>query len=90
VLRGDQKAGKTIQGTICYSLTERQLGGPVFNTKYFVTKAKTLQKMGADILCLKDMAGIIARDAYELVSALKDAVVYPICLHTHYPAEWAR
>ncbi|GAB4331018.1 MAG: sodium-extruding oxaloacetate decarboxylase subunit alpha [Candidatus Abyssubacteria bacterium] len=85
-----KKAGKTIQGTICYSLTERRLGGPVYNIKYFVNKAKTLEKMGADILCVKDMAGLISpMDAYDLISALKDAISIPICLHTHYTSGMA-
>jgi pyruvate/oxaloacetate carboxyltransferase len=78
-----KEAGKQIQGTICYSLTERRMGGPVFNIKYYTQKAKTLEKMGADILCVKDMAGIISPyDAYDLISALKDTVDIPICLHT--------
>ncbi len=85
-----KKAGKRIQGTICYSLTQQRLGGPVFNTKYFVDKAKTLEKMGVDILCLKDMAGLLCPgDAYDLISALKDAVEIPICLHTHYTSGMA-
>ncbi len=85
-----KEAGKRIQGTICYSLTERRLGGPVFNIKYFVDKAKTLEKMGVDVLCVKDMAGIISPyDAYDLISALKDAVRIPICLHTHYTSGMA-
>ncbi len=85
-----KKQGKRIQGTICYTLTERKLGGPVFNTKYFVDKAKKLEKMGADILCLKDMAGLLCPpDAYDLISALKDAVEIPICLHTHYTSGMA-
>lgn len=80
-----KKAGKRIQGTLCYSLTQRRLGGPVFNTKYFVDKAKKLEKMGVDILCLKDMAGLLCpTDAYDLIRALKDAVGIPISLHTHY------
>jgi pyruvate carboxylase subunit B len=85
-----KKNGKRIQGTICYSLTERRLGGPVFNTKYFVTKAKKLEKMGVDILCLKDMAGLLCPpDAYDLIRALKDAVEIPVCLHTHYTSGMA-
>jgi pyruvate carboxylase subunit B len=85
-----KKNGKRIQGTICYSLTERRLGGPVFNTKYFVDKAKKLEKMGVDILCLKDMAGLLCPpDAYDLISALKDAVEIPISLHTHYTSGMA-
>ena len=85
-----KKAGKRIQGTLCYSLTQRRLGGPVFNTKYFVDKAKKLEKMGVDILCLKDMAGLLCPpDAYDLIRALKDAVAVPICLHTHYTSGMA-
>ncbi|MBT8334814.1 MAG: carboxylase, partial [Deltaproteobacteria bacterium] len=55
-----KEAGKHIQATISYSLTERQLGGPVFNIDYFVNKAKTMEGMGADSLCVKDMAGLIS------------------------------
>ena len=85
-----KKHGKRIQGTICYSLTERRLGGPIFNTKYFVDKAKKLEKMGVDILCLKDMAGLLCPpDAYDLIRALKDAVEIPISLHTHYTSGMA-
>ena len=80
-----KECGKHIQGTICYSLTERRLGGPVFNIEYFVKKAKTLEKMGADSLCIKDMAGLLSPfDAVELISALKKAVRLPIQLHCHY------
>ena len=52
--------GKHFQGTICYSLTERRMGGEVFNLDYYISKAKEIQEMGADTLCLKDMAGIMA------------------------------
>jgi len=80
-----KKTGKHIQGTICYSLTERRLGGPIYNIKYYLKKARTLVDMGADSICLKDMAGLLAPpDAYELIGALKDAVKVPIQLHTHY------
>ena len=85
-----KECGKHIQGTICYSLTERRLGGPVFNIEYFVKKAKTLEKMGADSLCIKDMAGLLSPpDAYELISALKKAVKFPIQLHCHYTSGMA-
>ncbi len=80
-----QEAGKHIQGAICYTLTEARLGGPVFNIGYFVKKAIKLQEMGADSLCIKDMAGMIApQDAFDLVRALKENIVIPISLHTHY------
>jgi len=85
-----KECGKHIQGTICYSLTERKLGGPVYTIDYFVEKAKRLQDMGADSLCIKDMAGLIAPvDAYELVKALKKAVKIPVQLHSHYTSGMA-
>lgn len=85
-----RECGKHIQGTISYSLTERRLGGPVFTIDYFVKKAKTLEKMGADSLCIKDMAGIISPgDAYALVKALKNAITIPIQLHCHYTSGMA-
>ncbi len=80
-----QEAGKHIQATICYTLTERRLGGPVFNIEYFVNKAKKMEAMGAHSLCIKDMGGLISPyDAYELVKALKRELKIPVQLHTHY------
>ena len=80
-----KRAGKHIQGTICYSLTERRMGGAVYHLDYYLKKARVLEGMGADSLCIKDMAGLLAPyDAYELVKALKGAVGIPIQLHTHY------
>jgi pyruvate carboxylase subunit B len=85
-----KKVGKHIQGTICYSLTERRMGGPVYNLNYYLEKAKILEDMGADTLCIKDMAGLLAPyDAYELIKALKKTVKMPIQLHTHYTSGMA-
>jgi pyruvate carboxylase subunit B len=85
-----KKAKKHIQGTICYSLTERKMGGPVYNLTYYIEKAKILENMGADSLCIKDMAGILAPyDAYDLIKALKKTVKIPIQLHTHYTSGMA-
>ena len=85
-----KKAGKHIQGTLSYALTERRMGGPIFNLDYYVTKAKKLEEMGADSFCIKDMAGIISPyDAYELVSALKKTLKIPVYLHTHYTSGMA-
>ena len=85
-----QKAKKHIQGTICYSLTERKMGGPVYHLNYYLEKARILEGMGADSLCIKDMAGILAPyDAYELIKALKKTVKMPIQLHTHYTSGMA-
>ena len=82
--------GKHFQGTICYSLTERRMGGDVFNLEYYVNKAKEIQDMGADSLCLKDMAGIMAPfDIAKIVTELKKEITIPIHLHTHYTSGMA-
>lgn len=57
---------------------------PVHNEEYFVNLAKTLENMGADVICIKDMANLLLPyDAYSLVKKLKDNVKVPIHLHTH-------
>jgi len=81
---------KHIQGSLCYSLTERKLSGPVYNIDYYVNKALIIQDMGADSLCIKDMAGLIAPDdAYNLIKALKEALKIPVCLHSHFTSGMA-
>ena len=80
-----QKNNKHFQGSICYSLTEQRMGGDTYNIEYYVNKAKQLEDMGADSVCIKDMAGLIAPyDAYELIKALKESVKVPVHLHTHF------
>ena len=82
--------GKHFQGAICYSLTEPHLGGDVFNLAYFTKKCKELEAMGADTICIKDMAGIVAPyDIYELMSELKKTIKVPLHLHTHYTSGMA-
>ncbi len=77
--------GKHFQGCICYTMTEPRLGGEVYNLDYYVNKAKDLEEMGADSICIKDMAGLIAPyDAYAIVKALKATVKPPIHLHSHF------
>ncbi len=85
-----KKHNKHFQGTICYSLTEPRMGGPVYNLDYYVKKAKQLEDMGADSVCIKDMAGLIAPyDAYYLIKALKESVKVPINLHSHFTSGMA-
>jgi pyruvate carboxylase subunit B len=85
VVKGIKKAGKHFQGCICYTLTEPRLGGEVYNLDYYTDRAKTLEDMGADSVCVKDMAGLMAPyDAYPLIKALKKAVRVPIHLHSHF------
>ena len=89
--RAIRKAGKHLQATICYSVTEEgKLGGPIYNLDYYVERARTFVGLGADSLCVKDMAGLLAPyDAYELFGALKKAVDVPLQLHTHYTSGMA-
>jgi pyruvate carboxylase subunit B len=83
-------AGKHIQGTISYTLTERSLGGPVFTLDYFVAKARTIEKMGADSLCIKDMAGLLSPDdAGALVGRLKRELSIPVAVHSHFTSGMA-
>ncbi|MBE6788344.1 MAG: oxaloacetate decarboxylase subunit alpha [Ruminococcaceae bacterium] len=57
---------------------------PVHNEEYFVSLAKTLEQMGADTICIKDMANLLLpTDAYNLVKKLKENISVPIHLHTH-------
>ena len=85
-----KKCKKHIQGTISFSLTGPKIGGKVYNLRYYVDKAKTLKEMGADSICIKDMAGILnPYDAYDLISALKRTVRLPIQLHCHYTSGMA-
>jgi oxaloacetate decarboxylase alpha subunit/pyruvate carboxylase subunit B len=85
VVKVIKECGKHFQGCICYTMTEPRMGGEVYNIDYFVKKAKDLESMGADSICIKDMAGLIAPyDAYNLIKALKAAVKPPIHLHSHF------
>jgi len=80
-----KKNGRHFQGTICYSLTEPRMGGETYNLDYYLEKAKQLEEIGADTICIKDMAGLISPyDAYNLIKALKAQTDIPIHLHTHF------
>lgn len=59
--------------------------GPIYTLEYYSKYAKQLEEMGADSICIKDMAGLLKPyDAYDLVKTLKESVKVPIQLHTHY------
>ena len=90
VVNGIKKSGKHFQGCICYTITEPRLGGEVYNLGYYIDKAKALESMGADSICIKDMAGLIAPyDAFVLISSLKSTVSVPIHLHSHFTSGMA-
>ncbi|MCK4696523.1 MAG: pyruvate carboxylase subunit B, partial [Candidatus Cloacimonetes bacterium] len=85
-----KKNKKHFQGTICYSLTEARMGGDAYNLDYYLDKAKQLEKIGADTICIKDMAGLISPyDVYNLIRALKRQTKIPIHLHTHFTSGMA-
>ena len=73
-------------GGICEVALSYTKGGP-FNEDYFVKMAQQLERLGADNICIKDMANLLLPyDAYNLVKRLKKAVKCPIHLHTHNTA----
>ncbi|HIQ68700.1 MAG TPA: pyruvate carboxylase subunit B [Candidatus Faecousia excrementigallinarum] len=77
-MEATNKAGAIASGTISYTTS------PVHTHKKYVEMVKELKEMGAKTICIKDMAGIMGpKEAYDLVSAIKDAVDLPIDLHTH-------
>ncbi len=56
------------------------------NNDYWLNQyAKNMENMGADSICIKDMAGLLTpKVAYELVKALKASVSIPVDVHSHY------
>jgi len=71
-------AGAIASGTISYTTS------PVHTHANYVKLVKELKEMGASTICIKDMAGIMGpKEAYDLISAIKDAVDLPVDLHTH-------
>ena len=72
------------EGGHCQAALSYTIGGP-HTTESFVKLGKQLEEMGADSICIKDMAGLLLPyTAYDLVKALKETVKIPIQLHTHY------
>lgn len=78
------KQGKFCEATICYTGDILDPKNDKFNLKYYVDMAKELEKRGAHMIAIKDMAGLLKPYAgKELVKALKDEIGVPIHLHTH-------
>ncbi|HKY92298.1 MAG TPA: pyruvate carboxylase, partial [Nevskiaceae bacterium] len=77
-------AGAVCEGTICYTADLFDRSRPKYDLAYYVKMAKQLEKAGAHILGIKDMAGVCRpRAARELVRALKSEVGIPLHFHTH-------
>ncbi len=72
------KWGALASGAIAYTTS------PVHTLDNYVKLVKEMQQMGVGSICIKDMAGIMGpQEAYDLVSAIKDAVDLPVDVHTH-------
>ena len=77
-IKAVKKYGGMVEAAMSYTVS------PVHNEEYFVKKAIELEQMGADTICIKDMANLLLpNDAYSLVKKLKKKVTIPIHLHTH-------
>jgi oxaloacetate decarboxylase (Na+ extruding) subunit alpha len=77
-IKAIKDAGAHCQCAISYTTSK------VHTVEYFVNLSKTMEEMGADSICVKDMAGILTPySAYELIKRLKETVNIPIQLHTH-------
>lgn len=77
-MKATKKYGGHAQATVVYTTS------PVHNIEHYVNTAKKLEDMGADSLCLKDMAGLLTPyETYDLIKALKENVDLPIQLHSH-------
>ena len=75
------KTGKLVEGSVCYTIS------PVHSPDYFLRIAEKLADMGVQILCVKDMAGMLAPyAAYEIIKKIKSRISLPLHLHSHCTA----
>jgi len=78
------ESGAICEATICYTGDLFDASRPKYNLKYYVELAKQLEKAGAHMLAIKDMAGVCKPRAIRaLVTALKQEVGLPLHFHTH-------
>ena len=79
-----RECNKIAEAALCYTGDILDPRRDKYDLKYYVNMAKELENAGANIIAIKDMAGLLRPEAaYQLVSSLKDAVSVPIHLHTH-------
>ncbi len=79
-----KKEGGHAQIALCYTL------GDAYTLEYWENLARDVENLGADSLCIKDMAGLLLPDAAsKLVTALKKGTKLPIEMHTHYTSGMA-
>jgi len=74
-----KEAGAHVQASVVYTIS------PVHTLEHYLETAKELVNLGADSICIKDMAGLLTpQQAYKLVSMLKEELGVMVQLHTHY------
>lgn len=78
-IQAGKNAGAHVQASIVYTVS------PVHTIEYYLETAVKLAEMGADSICVKDMAGLLTPyQAYELIGKLKESPGLPVQLHSHY------
>ncbi len=83
-MEATREEGAHVQAALSYTIS------PLHDIPHFVELAAVLKEMGADSICIKDMAGLLApSDAYALVRRLKAEVGLPVQLHCHYTSGMA-
>lgn len=79
-----RKKNKIAEACFCYTGDIMDPNRQKYSLKYYTDLAKEMKNAGANIIAIKDMAGLLKPEAaYALISALKDAVDLPIHLHSH-------
>ena len=79
-----QKNGKLCEGAICYTNDLTDPNEQKYNLKYYLNLVEILDKMGVNIIAIKDMAGLCKPDAIEiLIKGIRDTTDLPIHFHTH-------
>ncbi|MDU5335611.1 pyruvate carboxylase [Enterococcus sp.] len=77
-------AGKIAEAAICYTGDILDTGRTKYNVQYYKDMAKELESIGAHMIAIKDMAGLLKpQAAFRLISELKETTDLPIHLHTH-------
>ncbi|MFZ5597325.1 MAG: pyruvate carboxylase subunit B [Bacillota bacterium] len=83
-MRVTKREGGHVQATVVYTIS------PVHDFDFYMRTAKELQEIGADSICLKDMAGILSPYiAYEIIKGWKERLDIPVQLHAHYTSGMA-
>lgn len=78
------ETGKIVEASMCYTGDILDKSKTKYNLDYYIRMAKELESLGSDIICIKDMSGLLKpHAAYTLIKELKKNIKAPIHLHTH-------